>query len=141
MAATPTPVPTVRATTRPSAAVASGDPSMLESTTVAATEAPVGSIRLVMTGPPPVFRPAALSATAGEVVFYLDNTSPTGDSHGVHTLAIGHDRTSPVVVSGEVPGGRRAVFTVHGLDAGEYVIWCTFTAHAGLGQVGTLSVR
>ena len=133
--------PTVRPTQRPSVAVASPDPSMLGSTTVAATAAPVGSIPLVMTGPPPVFRPNALTAQAGDVVFYLENTSPAGDPHGVHALAIGRNRTSPIVVSEQVPGGRRAIFTVRGLEAGEYAIWCTFPGHAGLGQVGTLTVE
>jgi uncharacterized cupredoxin-like copper-binding protein len=33
-----------------------------------------------------------------------------------------------------------AVFTVHGLDAGEYVIWCDVDNHAAEGMVGTLTV-
>ena len=114
---------------------------MLPSTTVAATEAPLGAIQVVMVGPPPVFRPKALTARAGDVVFYLENNSPSADAHGVHTLAIGRELGKPIVVSDEVRGGRRAIFTVLGLDAGEYVTWCTFPGHASLGQTGTLTVE
>jgi plastocyanin len=94
-----------------------------------------------MFGPPPVFEPKELTAPAGDAVFFLVNDSPRGDGHGVHTLAIGKARPDAIVVSGEVPGGGRAVFTVHGLPAGTYEIWCTFPAHAGLGQIGTLTVE
>ncbi len=144
-APTPTIVPTpIPPTTAPPAQAsriaASAGPGMLASITEAATTPPAGSIQVVMSGPPPVFRPAALTANAGDVVFYLQNDSPAADSHGIHTLAIGHDRTAPIAVSDEVPGGRRAVFTVLGLEAGDYVIWCTFPGHAGLGQVGSLTV-
>jgi plastocyanin len=113
---------------------------MLESTTEPATEAPAGSIRLEMFGPPPQFRPTSLTAAPGEVVFYLENGSPSGQEHGAHTLAIGTTQGAPIVVGDEVRGGRRAVFTVHGLEAGDYVIWCTLFGHAGLGQEGTLKV-
>jgi uncharacterized cupredoxin-like copper-binding protein len=37
--------------------------------------------------------------------------------------------------------GKAAVFTVRGLRAGEYVIWCTIDGHAEEGMVGTLILK
>lgn len=104
------------------------------------TEQPAGSVLLEMTGPPPRFVPSKLSAPGGDVVFFLKNTSPARDPHASHSLAIGTDRDHLLAVSDLVDGGRSAVFTVHGLEPGDYAIWCTFPAHAGLGQAGTLTV-
>jgi plastocyanin len=114
---------------------------MLASTIEPATEAPAGAIRLRMFGPPPQFGPKSLTANAGDVVFFLENDSPSGQEHGTHDLNIGKTRDAAVVVSGPVPGGRRAVFTVHGLEAGDYVIWCSLFGHASLGQEGSLTVE
>lgn len=88
-----------------------------------------------MAGPPPHFVPEALMATAGDVVFFLDNVSSRP-----HTLAIGPRLHDPIVVSDFVEMGTAAVFTVRDLGAGEYIIWCTIGDHASLGQVGTLTV-
>jgi len=108
---------------------------------VTAANPPAGALILEMTGPPPRYRPTALVATAGDVVFFLRNTSPSQDARAIHTLAIGFSLREPKVVSPEIAGGESVVFTVHGLAAGEYRIWCTFPAHAGLGQMGTLTVQ
>jgi plastocyanin len=132
--AAPTPSPS-------SSSSIGGSPApVLASTTEFTTEQPAGSVLLEMTGPPPHFVPSKLSATVGDVVFFLKNTSPARDEHGKHDLAIGPDRDHPLAVSDLLDGGRSAVFTVHGLDAGTYVIWCTFPGHAGLGQSGTLTI-
>ena len=148
LASTAPPAPTTTSTssavstTRPSAAAStSSGVAGVTSTTEPATEAPRGAITIVMTGPPPRYQPAAITASAGDLILFLQNDSPTADPHGVHTVAIGPDRDHAVVTSDEVAGGRRAVFTVRGLPVGEYVIWCTFPGHAGLGQVGTLTVE
>lgn len=134
--------PAAVATVRPtSTARPSPGRSLLPSTTVRATEAPDGSIKIVMFGPPPKFRPDALRVPAGDVVIYLQNDSPGGDPHGTHGLAIGRNRDHPIAVSDSVPAARRAVFTVHDLPPGEYVMWCTFLDHASLGQIGTLTVE
>jgi uncharacterized cupredoxin-like copper-binding protein len=118
-----------------------GSPTpVLASTTEVTVEQPAAAILLEMTGPPPRFVPNKLSAHAGDVVFFLKNTSPARDEHGKHDLAIGRDRDHPLAVSDLLDGGRSAIFTVHGLEAGTYVIWCTFPGHAGLGQVGTLAI-
>jgi plastocyanin len=116
-------------------------PGLLATTTVTSNEMPAGAVRVVMSGPPPIFRPNTLTATAGVVVLYLVNDSPARDAHGIHTLAIGREEGTPLAVSDEIKGGGRATFTVYGLEAGTYRIWCTFPGHAGLGQRGTLTVE
>jgi uncharacterized cupredoxin-like copper-binding protein len=69
-------------------------------------------------------------------VFYLHNRS-----QGIHTLAIGRELHKALATSANVLQGKAAVFTVHGLGAGEYVIWCTIDGHAGEGMVGTLILK
>jgi hypothetical protein len=130
--ATPTPTATPAATPVPS--------GWLASTIVAVTQQPPGSIRLEMSGPPPIFAPSALTAAAGAVTFYLVNDSPAREEHGGHALAIGTKLGEPFVVSSEIKGGGRAAFTVKGLKAGRYVIWCPLYGHMELGQTGTLTV-
>ena len=95
-----------------------------------------------MIGPPPRFEPDAYTTTASdEVVFFLDNQSPVeGGPHAIHTFAIGLELGRPLVVSDGIDPRTAAVFTVQGLAAGEYVIWCTRSEHAGLGQTGTITV-
>lgn len=99
--------------------------AVLDSTTDPAAEAPAGSVSLTMQGPPPVFRPVALTVTAGEMIFFLNNRSPLVP-HGRHNLAIGHSLGDPLVVSELVDGSDSATFTVYGLEPGEYVTWRTF---------------
>ena len=106
------------------------------STTVPATAAPAGAVHVQLAGPPSHFEPADLTATAGDVAFFLDNISP-----GVHSMAIGPALHESLAVSANVLNGRAAVFTVNGLQAGHYVIWCTVDNHAAEGMVGTLIVK
>jgi plastocyanin len=108
----------------------------LDSTTEGATAAPAGSILVGMAGPPPHFEPKSLSATAGDVAFFLDNAS-----RATHTLAIGTRLYQPLAVSRAIKIGDSAVFTVRGLAAGQYVIWCTISNHAAEGMTGTLTVN
>ena len=116
---------------------ASPTPSGVISTTVAATKAPTGAIRIGMIGPPPRFRPDKLTVTAGVLVFFLTNTS----LH-YHTIAIGPAILGNVLAASDaVQVGRSAVFTVRGLPRGAYAIWCTVDDHAAEGMVGTLTVR
>ena len=136
------PSPTESVTESSSAAASPTAPAsvsatpVLDSTTEDADEAPTGSILVEMTGPPPRFVPDALTAAAGDVVFFLDNLSP-----GIHNLAIGRSVDEPLAVSSSVRVNHSAVFTVHGLDAGDYVIWCTVDNHLAEGMVGTLTVN
>lgn len=106
------------------------------STTVPATAAPAGSTRVQLAGPPGHFEPADLTATAGDIAFFLDNTS-----QGTHSLAIGPALHESLAESANVLNGRAAVFTVSGLKTRKYIIWCTVSNHAAEGMVGTLTVK
>jgi plastocyanin len=103
---------------------------------VGATAAPAGSILVDLAGPPPHFAPNGLSATAGDVLFFLNNIS-----QATHTLAIGPRLYKVLAVSRAIKIGDSAVFTVSGLPAGQYVIWCTISNHAAEGMTGTLTVH
>lgn len=105
------------------------------STTEPAESAPAGAISVELAGPPPHFVPADLTATAGDVVFYLHNSS-----EGTHTLAIGPELYTLLIASTPVSKGDSVVLTVHGLAASDYVIWCTIDGHAAEGMVGSLTV-
>lgn len=106
------------------------------STTVPATAAPAGSTQVQLAGPPGHFEPADLTATAGDIAFFLDNTSA-----GTHSLAIGPALHESLAESANVLNGRAALFTVQGLQTGAYIIWCTVDNHAAEGMVGTLTVK
>jgi len=126
-------------------AAASTEPTPeLVSSTAIATVAPGGAVTLEMAGGQ--FAPRAAVATAGEVVFYLNNTS----QQGIHSLAIGRAQLEfrggrvtniPLAVSDKVRYHQAATFTVEGLPAGNYVIWCTVENHAAEGMTGTLTVK
>ena len=120
----------------PSPPASASPASDLDSTTVGASAAPAGSILVGMAGPPPHYTPKSLSATAGDVVFFLDN-----GSRSTHTLAIGQRLYAPMAVSLAIGVDHSAVFTVSGLAAGRYVIWCTVSNHAAEGMTGTLTVH
>lgn len=129
----------LRATSSPAAGTpvqrASPTPEA-SSTTEPATSAPAGAIDVEMAGPPGRFVPADLTAPAGDLVFYLHNRS-----QGIHTLAIGRELHKALAASASVLQRKAAVFTVRGLRAGEYVIWCTIDGHAEEGMVGTLILK
>ena len=108
------------------------------------TSAPAGAVAVEMLGPPPHYLPVGVSAGAGDVTFFLTNRSL-----GVHTLAIGrgpldivnnHVQNTPLAASTPVNVGSSATFTVYGLPAGTYAIWCTIDGHAAEGMKGTLTV-
>lgn len=80
--------------------------------------------------------PSNLTGRAGDLVFFLANTS-----QGTHPLAIGQAKYIPLATSDSVAKGQTAVFTVHGLRAGAYFIWCTIDGHAAEGMAGTLTLK
>ena len=97
-----------------------------------------------MLGPPPHYMPAGVSVPAGDVTFFLTNRSV-----GVHTFAIGRGqldfvgeyvRNTPLAASSPVSIGKSVTFTVYGLPAGTYSVWCTISNHAFEGMKGTLTV-
>lgn len=109
----------------------------LTSNTVSATKAPKGATRVAFLGPPPHCGPADLTVSAGDVSFFLTNTSLT-----FHDIAIGPTLLgTALAVSDNVEVGRSAVFTVRRLPPGTYAIWCTIDSHAAEGMTGTLTVR
>jgi plastocyanin len=89
-----------------------------------------------LAGPPPHFVPAQLEASAGDVSFFLKNSS-----QGFHTMSIGPALRDSLVTSTTIEPGRSAIFSVKGLRPGPYIIWCTISDHAALGMVGTLTVK
>jgi len=136
-AVSPAAAATLLATAAPSAA------PELSSTTVVSTAAPDGSVTVEMAAGQ--FMPRTLVARAGEVVFFLNNTSV----QGIHTLAIdrapleyssGKVTNTPLAVSEKVRYRQAATFTVEALPAGTYFIWCTIENHAAEGMTGTLTV-
>jgi plastocyanin len=127
------------ATASPSASRASATPSPslgLASTNAPARVAPTGAVQVELAGPPPHYKPTELTAKAGEVAFFLHNTS-----HGTHTMAIGPVLYQRLVASASVGSGQAATFTVHDLPSGRYIFWCTIDDHAAEGMVGTLTVE
>ena len=120
----------------PSPAAATAPPAAgPTSSTGPATVAPPDSTTVELAGPPGHFEPADLTASAGDVAFFLVNTSP-----GFHTMSIGPALLESVVTSTTIEPGTSAVFAVQGLPAGHYIVWCTISDHAALGMVGTLTV-
>lgn len=122
----------------------------LASTSEVASKAPEGAIPVVMTAvgdaehPKPVYQPDHLTATAGTVVFFLENVPPSWASPD-HDMWIGPAIGTVLAGSSAVDRNEKAVFTVNGLAQGEYVYWCAILApdgrsHASYGMVGTLTI-
>lgn len=108
------------------------------STSVVADVGPAGSIRTETYAL--AFHPANLTVAAGTFAIFLVN--PSDLSGGPHGLAIGKRVIGDAIVSShDVKLGDSAAFTVFGLPAGDYVIWCTIPSHWAAGMVGTLTVR
>jgi uncharacterized cupredoxin-like copper-binding protein len=128
-----------QAATTPSPPTSSGLAG-LSATTAPADVAPDGAIAVDMSSF--MFEPMAITATSGTVTFFLRNVGAGNDviSQQKHNLVIGIDQDHMLAASSYVTAGKAAVFTVQGLQAGSYVIWCSVQGHAGNGMVGTLTV-
>ena len=118
----------------------SAKPIGLSATTQPADVAPDGAIAVDMSSF--MFEPMAISAKAGTVTFFLRNVGVGVDPIALqnHNLVIGLDQAHVLARSDYVSAGKAAVFTVEGLEPGDYVIWCSVPGHAGNGMVGTLTV-
>ena len=82
------------------------------------------------------FDPAAISAPAGKVVFYLVN----GGNGTSHNLII-RDATGKRVGGSElVSAGDSTVFTVDNIAAGTYTYYCDQPGHEASGMKGVLTV-
>jgi plastocyanin len=134
------------AQTSPSAAVteaqtpsaAASVPGLVATTEPAASVAPPGAVTVSMTSF--MFMPMSPTAKAGTVVFFLKDDDPLTAPVDSHNLVIASDLGHPLASSDYVYRGKPAVFTVQGLAAGHYVIWCSVPNHANNGMVGTLTL-
>jgi plastocyanin len=109
-----------------------------------ADEAPAGAIELLLTFGPR-FEPEEVSASAGTVVFFLQNDQGDGPP-AVHNFLLGTSEEGPPLVSSPILStGESVVLTVHDVEPGTYVYWCTVPSpdgrpHSAYGMVGTLTV-
>ncbi len=136
VAPTPTPARTAAPTPIPT----------LASTTEAADSAPAGAIVVKMAAidGKPKFVPEQLTATAGTVVFYLENV-PGVIAAPDHNMRIGPTVGQVLAATPFIHANDHAVFTVHGLQPGTYVYSCSVlaidrTTHFSNGMIGTLTV-
>lgn len=90
--------------------------------------------------------PDALSAKAGDVVFFVSNQEPTTAPEGVtlHNLVIPGPvvnglPTTPLATSGDFHAGTSGTFSVKGLPGGTYQFYCSYH-HGPGGMYGTLTV-
>ena len=132
------PSPTVSATPTASQVASTSGPV---ATSEPADVAPPGATTVGLTSFK--FEPESLTANAGRAVFFLANKDAGGAlGSGIsHNMVIGTELGQPIASSSYVPGGDSAVFTVEGLAAGSYVIWCSVPHHADNGMVGTLTLN
>jgi plastocyanin len=133
------------APTRTSGTPATSAPAPeFSSSTESATAPPDGAVIIELAGPPGHFDPRMVTAKAGDVAFYLANTSPGDHSMAIDRVAItfNGDRVAnvPLVVSNVVQRQTSAIFAVDGLPAGTYFFWCTVDSHAAEGMTGSLIV-
>ncbi len=113
----------------------------LPTTSEDATEAPSGAISIQMkleSGPR--FTPDQVTATAGTVVFFLQNMRPSLFMAQEHNLAIGTEIGKVLARSPFVRVDKAAVLTVEGMKPGTYTFWCEVGVHAAEGMVGTLTI-
>ena len=103
----------------------------------------------------PRFQPDKVTATAGTVIFYLDNVPAAGESPD-HAMVIGASdvqfysdgsvKSGQVLAdSGHIVANDKAIFTVKGLKPGTYQFWCNvdvggISTHGAAGMTGTLTV-
>ena len=120
--------------------------------------APAGAVGIQMALPDgtPRFLPAAISANAGTVTFFLENVPGGRGRSPDHNMLIGPANVhffpdgsvaADQVLAGtpHITAGQRAVFKVKDLAPGTYVFWCSIDlgpggTHASEGMVGTLTI-
>jgi plastocyanin len=95
---------------------------------------PSGSITVTMTEFK--FEPAAITAPAGRVVFYLVNAG-NGTSHD---MVIRDSSGNRIAASELISAGSDSVFTVPQISAGSYTYYCDQAGHEASGMHGILTV-
>lgn len=118
----------------------------LVSTTVNASEAPAGAIpiRMTVTNAEPRFEPAAVTAKAGTVVFFLEGIPGVLVSPD-HNMRIGPAIGQVLAGTPSIRPKETVTFTVKDLTPGTYVFWCSVIgldgmSHASNGMVGRLTI-
>jgi plastocyanin len=81
------------------------------------------------------FRPAKLTAKAGEVAILMTNPTSSGTSHGVGIIGTDIDVRGITVVPGRLSEAAAD------LQPGSYVYFCTVSSHRKAGMRGRLEVR
>jgi plastocyanin len=134
------------ASSSPSATVAPTDSPPPESAVTATSEpaeaAPAGAVTITVNNDGARFHPDEVTMVADAVVFFLvhEGGEDVGALH--HNLNIGPELPpgAALVSSPMLEPGDAFVFTVTGLEPGEYRIWCSVSEHYSFGMVGTLTV-
>jgi plastocyanin len=97
------------------------------------TAQPSGSIKVTMTEYH--FEPSTISASAGQVVFYLVNAGTAS-----HDMIIRDTGGNKVAGSDLISAGDSFVFTVSSINAGTYTFVCDQPGHEASGMKGTLTI-
>jgi len=120
----PSPEPAVQATFEPAEA------------------APAGAVTVTVNNDGVRFHPAEVTVAADSAVFFLVHDGEAGVGAFRHNLHIGPELPpgAALVSSPTLDPGDSFVFTVTGLEPGEYQFWCSFMEHHTFGMVGTLTV-
>jgi plastocyanin len=120
----PSPEPAVQATFEPAEA------------------APAGAVTITVNNDGVRFHPDAVTVTADTAVFFLVHDGEAGVGALRHNMHIGPELPpgAALVSSPTLDPGGSLVFTVTGLEPGEYQFWCSVMEHHTFGMVGTLTV-
>jgi plastocyanin len=141
--------PAAQSASDTTAASVTGQPSMSAAPTLAFTveeadEPPAGAIEILLTFGPK-FEPEEVSASAGTIVFFLQNDQGDGPP-ATHNFWLGTSVDEPPLATSPVlSSGQAVVFTVEAVEPGTYTYWCTVPSpdgspHSASGMVGTLTV-
>ena len=112
-----------------------------------ADAAPAGAVTITVKSDGIRFDPEEVTVSADSAVFFLVYEGEGGAGVTLHNLHIGPELPpGAALVSGPLLNpGEAFVFTVTGLEPGEYRFWCTYSdgpngSHWARGMVGTLTV-
>jgi plastocyanin len=111
-----------------------------------ADAAPAGAVTITVKTNSVLFDPDEVTVSADSAVLFLVHAGPGGVMAARHNLHIGPELPpgAALVSSPLLDPGESIVFTVNGLEPGEYRFWCTYEgvngSHLARGMVGTLTV-
>ena len=112
-----------------------------------ADAAPAGAVTIAVKSDGIRFHPEEVTVSADSAVFFLVYEGESAAGVTRHNLLIGPELPpgAALVSSPLLDPGESFVFTVTGLEAGEYRFWCTYSdgpngSHWARGMVGTLTV-